>query len=387
VRPVLLFTLTAVLLPLLLSEFGDWCPWLAVRIVRWSARHLGDPSACARYGEEWLANLNEVPGKLSRLLAAFGYLACVPQMRWALRRSRRAAGNDGSSPVAPLEAVPPYQARTRSDRIVRAEDGRRLSAHVFGDPDGQPVFLLHGTPGSRLGPRPRSAVLHRLGIQLISFDRPGYGGSDRQPGRRVADVAADVRSIADAFGLDRFAVVGRSGGGPHALACATLLPERTTRAAVLAGLAPQGAGGLDWFDGVAQVGDRDFTAAANVGDNLFARLQDELADLDRRKISDGGIRSMLIETYAEALRESAYGWIDDALAFCSPWGFDLASVAAPVLLWHGKGAPFTPAGHASWLADQIPSAVVMCPADSSQFGALDILPDVLQWLTAEPRRS
>jgi pimeloyl-ACP methyl ester carboxylesterase len=92
---------------------------------------------------------------------------------------------------------------------VRTAGGRRLSTQVYGDPDGWPVFLLHGTPGSRKGPHPRAAVLHRLGVRLISFDRPGYGGSDRREGRRVADVADDVLAIAGAYGVERFSVVGR----------------------------------------------------------------------------------------------------------------------------------------------------------------------------------
>ncbi len=118
---------------------------------------------------------------------------------------------------------------------MKTPDGRHLSTQTYGDPDGKPVFLLHGTPGSRLGPHPRGTVLHRLGVRLIAFDRPGYGDSDRFQGRRVADAATDVLAIADAFGLDKFAVVGRSGGGPHALACAALLPDRLTKVAVLVG--------------------------------------------------------------------------------------------------------------------------------------------------------
>jgi hypothetical protein len=190
-------------------------------------------------------------------------------------------------------------------------------------------------------------------------------------------VAEDVLAIADAYGLKKFAVVGRSGGGPHALACAALLPERTTRAAVLVGIAPHGADGLDWFDGMAHSNVLEFTAAANGYENivahtkavaeevranpasLIARLQTELPDSDRRVVADHGIRSMLIETYAEALRSSDYGWIDDALAFCSPWGFDPATVGVPVLLWHGASDVFSPASHARWLADRIPSAAVV----------------------------
>jgi pimeloyl-ACP methyl ester carboxylesterase len=284
---------------------------------------------------------------------------------------------------------------------VRAADGRQLSTQIYGDHDGRPVLLLHGTPGSRLGPHPRSAVLHRLGIRLISFDRPGYGESDRMEGRRVADAALDVLAIADAYGLEKFSVVGRSGGGPHALACAALLPERIRKAAVLVGLAPQGVDGLDWFDGMARSNVSEFTAAANsYADivartnavasavradpaSLLAKLQADLPDSDRRVVADHGIRSMLLETYAEALRTSAYGWVDDAMAFCSPWGFDPAAVCVPVLLWHGAHDVFSPASHARWLADRIPSAAVVVQAGAAHFGALDVLPDILRWVSAE----
>jgi pimeloyl-ACP methyl ester carboxylesterase len=222
-------------------------------------------------------------------------------------------------------------------------------------------------------------------------------------GRRVADVAADVGVIADAYGLRKFAVVGRSGGGPHSLACAALLPERTTRAAVLVGLAPRGADGLDWFDGMARSNVMEFTAASNgyegiaahtkaVTDairadpaSLIARLQGELPDPDRRVVADRGIRSKLIETYAEAIRTSDYGWIDDVLAFCSPWGFDPAAVNVPVVLWHGASDVFSPASHARWLAARIPSATVVVQAGAAHFGALDVLPDILQWLSAASR--
>ena len=104
---------------------------------------------------------------------------------------------------------------------------RLLTIDVSGAPDGAPVFLLHGTPGSRNGPKPRSSVLYRLGVRLICYDRPGYGGSSRVPDRRVADAARDVEMIADKLKLGRFAVVGRSGGGPHALACSALLSDRS----------------------------------------------------------------------------------------------------------------------------------------------------------------
>jgi pimeloyl-ACP methyl ester carboxylesterase len=274
---------------------------------------------------------------------------------------------------------------------------------VYGDPDGRPVFLLHGTPGSRIGPIPRSAILHRLGVRLICFDRPGYGESDRLPGRRVADAAADVAAIADAFGLGRFAVVGRSGGGPHPLACAALLPERMTRAAVLVGLAPRGAEGLDWLDGMNETNVREYEAVARGYEqiaaaatataeavradpaSLLAELQKELPDADLRVVTDPGIRSLLLATYAEGLRTSAHGWIDDDVALHEPWGFDPAAVRIPVLLWHGASDTFSPVSHVRWLAEHIPSASAVVQAGAAHFGAIDVLPDILRWLTSDER--
>ena len=286
-------------------------------------------------------------------------------------------------------------------RTVTTADGRRLATAQYGDPDGRPVFLLHGTPGSRVGPIPRSAILHRLGVRLICFDRPGYGESDRLPGRRVADAAADVSAIADAFGLRRFAVVGRSGGGPHALACAALLPERMTRAAVLVGLAPRGAEGLDWLDGMNQSNVTEYEAVARGYDqlaavatataeavradpaSLLADLQKELPDSDLRVVTDRGIRSLLLATYAEAVRTSAGGWIDDDVALHEPWGFDPAAVNIPVLLWHGASDTFSPVSHVRWLARHIPSASAVVQAGAAHFGAIDVLPDILRWLTSD----
>lgn len=221
------------------------------------------------------------------------------------------------------------------------------------------------------------------------------------PGRRVADAAEDVLAIADSLGLAEFAVVGRSGGGPHALACAALLPERTTKAAVLVTIAPPEAEGLNWLDGMTKSNVREYQAAAKGRKDitefteaaahairaepatLLASLNAELPQPDRRVVADRGIRSLLLETYTEALRWSAYGWIDDTLAFCSPWGFDPATVTIPVLLWHGANDNFSPVSHARWLAERIPTAAVIVQANAAHFGAFDVLPDILQWLSSD----
>lgn len=260
------------------------------------------------------------------------------------------------------------------------------------------MFLLHGTPGSRVGPLPRGLRLYELGVRLITFDRPGYGRSDRLRSRVVADVVPDVCAIADELGIDRFAVLGRSGGGPHALACAAMLPQRVTRAGVLVTLAPWAAQGLDWFAGMADSNVREYTTAGTDPEVLIARLvqaadeiranpashvatlSPEMTEADRRVVSDAGIRALLAENFAEALRGSADGWIDDAIAFRSPWGFDLADIQVPVLLWHGQDDVFSPVAHARWLADQIPDAIMSIRPASAHFDALTVMPDVLSWL-------
>jgi pimeloyl-ACP methyl ester carboxylesterase len=269
---------------------------------------------------------------------------------------------------------------------------------VTGDPKGQPVFFLHGTPGSKVGPLPRGLRLGGIGVRLISYDRPGYGESDRLIARTVADVAPDVELIADHFGLDRFAVIGRSGGGPHALACAALLPDRVTRAAALVSLAPWDAVGLDWFAGMADSNIDAYTSASAAPEQYIARLvqqaakikadprshlaglRPEMPESDRRVVADAGIRALLAANFAEALRFSPDGWSDDVMAFCSPWGFDPADIRLPVLLWHGADDVFSPVGHTRWLADQIPSAHTWTPPMTGHFDAFGVFPDILSRL-------
>ncbi|MFI9270780.1 alpha/beta fold hydrolase [Kitasatospora sp. NPDC052896] len=282
-------------------------------------------------------------------------------------------------------------------RLVKTADGRKLAVETFGYPAGKPVFLLHGTPGSRIGPTPRSTVLYNLGVRLIAFDRPGYGGSDRLQGRQVAAAAADVQAIADEFGLARFAVVGRSGGGPHALACGALLPGRVHRVAVLVSLAPWDAEGLDWYGGMTPSNVRDYRAAERdhqriaatmelrarrIRDDpatLLAGLRRELRGSDRAVVSDAGIRRMLQRNYREAFRQNADGWIDDVLAFTTDWGFKAQDVTAATWLWHGADDAFSPVDHSRWLATHIPDATLFLEPGAAHFSSFRVLTAALKW--------
>ncbi|MDH6460859.1 pimeloyl-ACP methyl ester carboxylesterase [Micromonospora sp. A200] len=280
-----------------------------------------------------------------------------------------------------------------------------MAYEVTGAPDGLPVFLLHGTPGSRRGPKPRGIVLYRLGVRLIAHDRPGYGDSDRREGRDVADAARDVEAIADQLGLEHFAVAGRSGGGPHALACAAdgALRGRVTRVAVLVSFAPSDATQLDWFAGMNSDNVRGFggdgnrdtasvieqirrRAARAIEDPRFLleELMVEMSAADRRAVNDAALRRLITDTYEEALRAGPYGWIDDVLALRRSWKFDLGAIdtaVTPVRLWHGAEDTFAPASHARWLAGQIPGAEVEVQPGAAHFDAVEELPRMLRWLT------
>ncbi|WP_228555048.1 alpha/beta fold hydrolase [Catenulispora pinisilvae] len=258
-------------------------------------------------------------------------------------------------------------------------------------------MLFHGTPGSRLGPVPRAMRLHASGIRLLTFDRPGFGESDRQVGRSVASVAADAAAVADALGIERFAVLGRSGGGPHALACAALLPDRVTRAAAMVALAPRDAMGSAWFVGMTSGNvesytraltdpaalrrDLDERAASIRADpaSLLANIDAGLEPTDRAVIRQANIRQELIVSFAAAVAHSADGWYDDSLALAAPWGFDPADIEVPVYLWHGAEDRFSPVSHTRWLGERIPRATVDLEPRASHFSALLRMPQVIAW--------
>lgn len=242
-------------------------------------------------------------------------------------------------------------------------DGRTL--HVYDtDADGADgrlaVFWHHGTPNIGAPPEPLFPAAEEFGIRWVSYDRPGYGGSTPNPSRNVASAAAYVSSIADAFGIDRFAIMGHSGGGSHALACGALLPERVMGVVSVAGLAPFGAEGLDWFAGMAPSGVASLRAAAE-GRAAKERYEASAGEqdpgfipADRAALS--GEWSWLGDVVGPAVEAGPGGLVDDDLAYVAPWGADPARVTAPVLLLHGGRDRVVPSSHGEWLARRCPSA-------------------------------
>ncbi len=262
-------------------------------------------------------------------------------------------------------------------RTVTVSSGRTLAFAEWGDPDGLPIFSLHGTPGSRLNRHPDDGKVAAIGARVITYDRPGYGGSSRHHGRVVADCVADVAAIADELGIERFAVTGGSGGGPHCLAVAAGLPERVTRAACVVGVAPYDRLGDAFFDGMDPENIKEFGWALESEERLAAELRREadgmltrlaadpatllgdfdIPDADREILSRPDIATVLREGMTEAVGASVTGWVDDDLAFTRPWGFDVESVSVPTSVWWGTKDVLVPPGHGEWLARHVPDAI------------------------------
>lgn len=275
---------------------------------------------------------------------------------------------------------------------VTVPDGRTVAAAQWGDPDGFPIISLHGTPGSRFGRHPDEDAVRDLGIRLVTYDRPGYGASTRHPGRQVVDCVGDVAAIADALGVERFAVTGGSGGGPHSLAVAARMPDRVLRARCLVGVAPRHAEGLDFYAGMDPENLKEF-GLAEQGESVLQPalakmaaedlerisadpskvLSDawELSESDRAVLADTSMQRVFGEMMTEAFRNGVWGWVDDDLAFLTPWGFDLDEVRVPVEVHYGAQDVLVPAAHGAWLARHVPKAEVTVNEDAGHLRGPD----------------
>lgn len=268
---------------------------------------------------------------------------------------------------------------------VSLPDGRTLHAYDTGGDDRLAVFWHHGTPNIGAPPKPLFPLADRLGLRWVSYDRPGYGGSTRRPDRDLASAAADVTAVVDALGIDRFAVVGHSGGGTFALACAAQLPERVVAAVSIAGLAPYDAEGLDWYAGMSSSGGAKLRAAAD-GREAREKYQesDPQFDPDDFTLADqdafAGPWSWLVEVVRPALEAGPAAEIDDDVAYAGPWGFDLAGVTAPVLLLHGGQDRMVPSSHSEWLARHCSTAQLWRRPDDGHISILNSSPAAVEWL-------
>ncbi len=271
--------------------------------------------------------------------------------------------------------------------------GRVLHAYDTGPISGSRLTVAwhHGTPNVGAPPEPLFAASRRLGIRWIGYDRPGYGRSTRHIGRDVASAAEDTAAVADALGIDRFAVLSHSGGGPHALACAATTPDRVVAVVAVASLAPRDADGLDWFGGMSPSGQAALRAACE-GREHKERYESSSSEADPG----------FIEADLEALRTTWYwltsiaragmaagigGLVDDDLAYVAPWGFDVAAIRVPTLLIHGERDRLVPSSHTRWLASRIPKAEIQLTTEDGHISVLRVAPDALEWLISRVREA
>jgi len=253
-------------------------------------------------------------------------------------------------------------------------EGRHLEGWASDGAARTAVLLHHGTPSAGIPYEPWVDAVVDRGLRFVTYSRPGYAGSTRHEGRAVADCADDVAAVARALGIERLHVVGWSGGGPHALACAALLPDLVASAATLAGVAPWGADGLDWLDGMADENRVEFGAAlegaapleaflreaaeplgGTTADTIAEALGGLVTDVDRRALT-GPFAEYLASQTRDALRNGIWGWLDDDLEFARHWGFALDDVSVPVTVWQGREDAMVPYAHGVWLAAHVRGA-------------------------------
>jgi pimeloyl-ACP methyl ester carboxylesterase len=290
--------------------------------------------------------------------------------------------------------------RQRTDRVIEVAGGTRLGIAEFGDLTGRPIFAFHGSPSCRLNLTFVDDAARRHGVRVIAPDRWGIGLSPMADRQRLVTWADDVGALADAMGIEGFGVLGLSGGGPYALACAARLPDRIDAVAVVSSPGPMGVPELravmsrtNRLWSTLSVRAPIVLEALFWGIGAYARRWPEaftrmvmarLPAPDRDALwRSGAYRAAYAPMTAEAIRTGSRGCVLDYRLQSLPWGFDPVEITGPMHLWHGDADRFVSPPHAEWLAVRIPNAIMQwCPGE----GHLLILDHIEQILESATRR-
>jgi pimeloyl-ACP methyl ester carboxylesterase len=270
---------------------------------------------------------------------------------------------------------------------IESSDGRTLHVYDTGTHDADAslvIFWHHGTPNLGEPPEPMLPAAAQRGIRWVSYDRPGYGRSTPRPGRDIASAADDLSTIADGLGIGQFAVMGHSGGGPHALACGALLSARVIGAVSISGLAPFNAEGLDWYAGMGASGAGELRAAAGGR----AALEDYLASTEfdpeiftpADHAALAGPWSWLAQLAGRATAGGLGGMVEDDLAYVAAWGFDVGQISPPVLILQGGQDRIAPSSHGKWLARHVRSPELWLRPDDGHISVLKSGEAAMDWL-------
>ncbi len=260
-----------------------------------------------------------------------------------------------------------------TSQLTRA-DGTVLRYCLYGPADGHPAVFHSGSPSSRWKWPTLIDAMERSKLRVLVYDRPGYGGSTRRPGRTVADAANDVRSLADAQAWQRFAVFGGSGGGPHALACAALLADRVTRCAVLSGIKPAD-------PGTPQHDETELRSRlAEVSAEIMGRIDDGGPELPTETGPPARDNPDAMARLRATFIDGTDGWVDDSLAFAQPWGFELATITVPTGIWRGTSDANVSAEQSDYLLAHIATAQGHVYSGGHMPGA-EVYSEIYDWLS------
>ena len=254
-----------------------------------------------------------------------------------------------------------------TSKTIKLKDGRTLGYAEYGAPQGKPIFYFHGFPSSRIDWPifDSDAIAERLNVRIIAADRPGTGLSDFKSGRQILDWSNDVIELADALQVDRFAVLGISGGGPYASACAFKIPQRLTAAAIVCGMGPSEAPGAK--DGTAMLLPSKSTLMRNLllllmamsfrrnPDRFLSKMKDTIAESDKLLLVQPVIEQAFIDSIREAFRSGTKGASYDAVLYKHPWGYQLQDISMQIHLWHGDLDTQVPVSVGQYVAKAIPN--------------------------------
>ena len=288
----------------------------------------------------------------------------------------------------------------QSDNQIKLRDGRRLGYAEFGDPRGKPVLFFHGYPGSRWDGAETGHAAERVGVRLIAPDRPGMGLSDYQPNRRLLDWPTDILEFTNALGLDHFAVIGYSGGGPYALACAFQLDTRLSAVGVIAGIGPLTEPGA--VDGMVKSNVRLFQMARRTpwllrlifslnrrmdSLKLMQAAVPQMPAVDQAVMRQPGVLAGMAKDYSEAFRQGARGVVHEGALYASEWGFKLDEVTRPVRLWQGEQDTNAPAAMGRFQARHLPNCqATFYPSDGHISIIVNHAAEILTALSQAERR-
>ena len=283
------------------------------------------------------------------------------------------------------------------ERFVTLRDGRRLAYAEYGDPAGEPAFYFHGTPGGYLEGQLLDEAARAEGVRLIAVDRPGYGDSDFKPGRRLRDWPEDVSDLASALGIDAFSVIGLSGGGPHAQACAAKLGDRVKSAAIVSGAGSREAT-LDGITGIRRAITRAVLALTPVlawwtalWTALWAPLLREWMvprRIDRDVLARREAREAFVVETKHALKQGGRAMAQDLVLFTRPWGFGPRDAGRTrVLLWHGTADTIVPVSVGRYYAREIPGCEATFVEGGGHLMIVDHARAILRRVRAAARRS